>query len=265
MVRRGRAGDRRRGRRRGPAAHRHAFPARLRLPDAQGPAVVPRPLAGRTARRHTGGDRAGDYPPASSRSPAGATAPRTRRYDGGRGYTPVGAVGGRHRAALRGQLQLHPGLPGAGQVLGAEDAPLAATAGARVIHQTVANRVVVGPNGEVRGVDYLAWTGDTFPSDVPHTITARRYVLAAHSVENAKLLLMSGAANTSDQVGRNLMDHPFLLSWARPTNRWARSAARARRRGSKRCATGRIGPTTPRSGSTSTTGDSGSSGLPSPM
>jgi choline dehydrogenase-like flavoprotein len=50
---------------------------------------------------------------------------------------------------------------------------------------------------------------------VQHTITARRYVLAAHSVENAKLLLMSGAANTSDQVGRNLMDHPFLLSWAR--------------------------------------------------
>ena len=26
---------------------------------------------------------------------------------------------------------------------------------------------------------------------------------------------MSGAANTSDQVGRNLMDHPFLLAWAR--------------------------------------------------
>ena len=25
---------------------------------------------------------------------------------------------------------------------------------------------------------------------------------------------MSGAATTSDQVGRNLMDHPFLLSWA---------------------------------------------------
>ena len=40
-------------------------------------------------------------------------------------------------------------------------------------------------------------------------------MLAAHSIENAKLLLMSGAANSSDQVGRNLMDHPFLLAWAR--------------------------------------------------
>ena len=33
-------------------------------------------------------------------------------------------------------------------------------------------------------------------------------------IENAKLLLMSGAANGSDELGRNLMDHPFLLAWA---------------------------------------------------
>lgn len=41
----------------------------------------------------------------------------------------------------------------------------------------------------------------------------KRYVLAAHSVENAKLLLASGIANSSDQVGRNLMDHVTLLTW----------------------------------------------------
>lgn len=38
-------------------------------------------------------------------------------------------------------------------------------------------------------------------------------VLAAHAIENAKLLLMSGLANRSGQVGRNLMDHPVLLTW----------------------------------------------------
>jgi choline dehydrogenase-like flavoprotein len=45
--------------------------------------------------------------------------------------------------------------------------------------------------------------------------------LAAHAIETAKLLLMSateglpnGVANRSDQVGRNLMDHPVQLSWA---------------------------------------------------
>ena len=88
-------------------------------------------------------------------------------------------------------------------------------AGARVITQAVATKVLVGTDDQVTGVEYLRWSGDPFPTAEPHTVTARRYVLAAHSVENAKLLLMSGAANTSDQVGRNLMDHPFLLSWAR--------------------------------------------------
>ena len=47
------------------------------------------------------------------------------------------------------------------------------------------------------------------------------YVLAAHAVETPRLLLASrgdstpnGVANGSDQVGRNLMDHPTQLSWA---------------------------------------------------
>jgi choline dehydrogenase-like flavoprotein len=46
-------------------------------------------------------------------------------------------------------------------------------------------------------------------------------VIAAHAIETPKILLMSrtdalpnGVANSSDQVGRNLMDHPVQLSWA---------------------------------------------------
>ena len=47
------------------------------------------------------------------------------------------------------------------------------------------------------------------------------YVLAANAIETPRLLLYSrserlpgGVANRSDQVGRNLMDHPVQLSWA---------------------------------------------------
>jgi choline dehydrogenase-like flavoprotein len=47
------------------------------------------------------------------------------------------------------------------------------------------------------------------------------FVLAAHAIETPRLLLHSrsealpnGVANSSDQVGRNLMDHPTQLSWA---------------------------------------------------
>ncbi|MDF3084646.1 choline dehydrogenase, partial [Burkholderia sola] len=38
-------------------------------------------------------------------------------------------------------------------------------------------------------------------------LTARTFVLAAHGVEIPKLLLMSDVANTSGQVGRNMMGH----------------------------------------------------------
>ena len=59
------------------------------------------------------------------------------------------------------------------------------------------------------------------PDGSDHRVTARTFILAAHAVEIPKLLLISrgnnaphGVANSSDQVGRNLMDHPVQLSWA---------------------------------------------------
>ena len=44
-------------------------------------------------------------------------------------------------------------------------------------------------------------------------------MLAAHAVENAKIVLASRklgekVATSSDQVGRNLMDHPYFMTWA---------------------------------------------------
>ena len=50
-----------------------------------------------------------------------------------------------------------------------------------------------------------------------HRVTGKLFVLACNGIETAKLLLMSanarnpnGLANSSDQVGRNMMDHPQL-------------------------------------------------------
>ncbi|WP_369170529.1 GMC family oxidoreductase [Streptomyces sp. R28] len=66
--------------------------------------------------------------------------------------------------------------------------------------------------GKVTGITYKTYYDDgTQPTE--HTVTARRYVLAANSIENATLLLASEAANSSKQVGKNLMDHPLLLTW----------------------------------------------------
>ena len=69
-------------------------------------------------------------------------------------------------------------------------------------------REPVGDDGLIRAVRYRTRDG------AEHMAQGRIFVLAAHAIESARLLLMSacerapdGVANSSDQVGRNLMDH----------------------------------------------------------
>ena len=92
-----------------------------------------------------------------------------------------------------------------------------------ILYRTVVSKVLVqdkaDANGDrpVIGITYKRYRGDGTSEKIlevgEYTIKARRYVLAAHAVENAKILLASKIANTSGQVGRNLMDHVTLLTW----------------------------------------------------
>ncbi len=91
----------------------------------------------------------------------------------------------------------------------------AEAAGAEILEQAVVYQVEVDGAGTVSGVRFKQ------PDGSEHRATGRIFVLAAHAIETPKLLLMSrtdalpnGVANSSDQVGRNLMDHPVQLSWA---------------------------------------------------
>jgi choline dehydrogenase-like flavoprotein len=79
--------------------------------------------------------------------------------------------------------------------------------------QCVVTKLSIAPNGRIDGVEYLEYASEGGATTAGRA-TADIYVLAGHSIENAKLLLASGAANSSDQVGRNLMDHPFSSAWA---------------------------------------------------
>jgi choline dehydrogenase-like flavoprotein len=65
----------------------------------------------------------------------------------------------------------------------------------------------------IQGVRYKRYHSDQDIGYTTHIATGKIYVLAASAIENAKLLLASNAANSSDQVGRNLMDHLCLLTW----------------------------------------------------
>jgi choline dehydrogenase-like flavoprotein len=90
-------------------------------------------------------------------------------------------------------------------------------------NQSVAYQVSVdttNPALPITGINYKTWSGDpNNPTVRPGTVTGKIYVLSSHAVENAKLLLNSPCgtitvANQSDQVGRNLADHPVSLVYA---------------------------------------------------
>jgi choline dehydrogenase-like flavoprotein len=83
-----------------------------------------------------------------------------------------------------------------------------------VIAQAVASRVLVDPaSGLVTGVEYQHYDSPDSPRHTRRTARARGYVLAAHAVENAKLLLASGLGGAGSHVGMSLMDHPALYAW----------------------------------------------------
>jgi choline dehydrogenase-like flavoprotein len=91
----------------------------------------------------------------------------------------------------------------------------AVAAGAMLHEQSNAVFVEVGGDGKVSAIRFKRWDGSEGRA------VGKVFVIAAHAIETPRLLLNSksaatpnGAANSSDQVGRNLMDHPTQLSWA---------------------------------------------------
>jgi choline dehydrogenase-like flavoprotein len=80
--------------------------------------------------------------------------------------------------------------------------------------QCVAYGLEIDPDSNIiRGVKFNRYESAEDRSYTMGIARGKIYVLAASAIENAKLLLGSNAANSSDQVGRNLMDHMCLLTW----------------------------------------------------
>ena len=84
--------------------------------------------------------------------------------------------------------------------------------GARLISNAVVHKVLLRQDGTASGVRFRR------PDGSDADVTARAVVMAANAMETPKILLMSGGekgvANSSGQVGQNLMDHPTMLSYA---------------------------------------------------
>lgn len=95
------------------------------------------------------------------------------------------------------------------------------TGNVEVWYQHVVSKVLLDPDtDEVSGVEYITYGEQNGPATGTGTVSAKKYVMAAHAIETPKLLLMSksdkfpnGVANSSGQVGKNLMDHIMYLAW----------------------------------------------------
>ena len=90
-----------------------------------------------------------------------------------------------------------------------------------IMYQTVAAKVRLDQNNKmVTGIECITYSdvGKKSPTGTI-VVTGTTYVIAGHAIETPKLLLNSndqlsaGVANTSRQVGKNLMDHPLFLRW----------------------------------------------------
>ena len=89
--------------------------------------------------------------------------------------------------------------------------------------KAVVDAVHIDEGGAVTGLHYLTYDDVSVPASTGRTgegiATAGVYVLAAHAIENARILLnterVTGrpVANSSGLIGRHLMDHPVYLAW----------------------------------------------------
>ncbi len=152
-------------------------------------------------------------------TPQGRNSNPNPKYNNGEGYQPVGAVGNPDLGQrCEGNSACVPICPVQAKYNALKTLQKAVNKGVVINAQCVASEIQYDDKtGEVTGIKYKEYEDfDALQSDenctyVEKTVKAKRYVLAAHAVENAKLMLASGFKNKN--IGQNLMDHPVLLTW----------------------------------------------------
>lgn len=157
-----------------------------------------------------------EYPLVVSSTPQGRNGEPNTRFNDGKGYNPVGAVGnpdlGQRCAGNTNCVPICPiqakysALKTLDKIVHQDNVDL--------VTQAVASKILVDEaTGKVTGIEYKAYREPNSPEYTLHVAKGSAFLLAAHAIENAKLLLASKVANSSGLVGRHLMDHPVLLAW----------------------------------------------------
>lgn len=142
-----------------------------------------------------------------------------KHYNNGEGYRPIGAVS-IDQAEIGHRCQGNTNCVPICPVQAKYDARrtlFAALNTGRIdlLPQTVVSRIHIDPaTGRVTEIEFKSYRDPESSEHVTGTVRGKLFVLAANAVENARLMLASNLHGSSDLVGRNLMDHAFLLTWA---------------------------------------------------
>jgi choline dehydrogenase-like flavoprotein len=152
-----------------------------------------------------------EYPLRVTSTPQGRNGIPNTRYPGG--YTPVGAVGNPDLGQrCQGNSACVPICPVQAKYNGMKSLDAAvATGRVDVVTQAVASFIRHNANGRITSIEYKAYRSPDSPAYDIYSASGTIFVLAAHVVENVKLLLASNLGG--DATGRYLMDHPTMLTW----------------------------------------------------
>ena len=139
-------------------------------------------------------------------------------YAGGKGYAPVGAVS-THQVEqgqrCQGNNNCVPICPVQAKYHAGKTLAKALANGVDLLPQAVAYKVHTDPvNGRVSHIEFRRYHDPSSAEYVTGTARARVFVLCANAIENARLMLASGLGGASGLMGRNFMDHAYLLNWA---------------------------------------------------
>jgi choline dehydrogenase-like flavoprotein len=141
-------------------------------------------------------------------------------YNKGAGFIPVGAVdtvqsemGGR----CQGNNNCVPICPVQAKYhAGKTMAKALQNPNVHLLYQCVVSRIVVHENAgrRVKHIEVKHYHSPSSTNVTSFNVTAKVYILCTNAIENARLMLASGLQAGNGLVGRNLMDHGYLLTWA---------------------------------------------------
>jgi choline dehydrogenase-like flavoprotein len=153
----------------------------------------------------------GQYPVRVVPIPVARNSKPNPRYDGGRGYIPVSAIGDRDKGnRCQGNSNCLPLCPVQAKYNALKTIRAAQETGrVEVRTQCIATRVLE-KDGRVTGVEYKRYADPAIPAYKTERVSGAIVVLAANAIQNAVLMLASQLRDQSGQLGKNLMDHPYV-------------------------------------------------------